>query len=177
MIPVHNPAAFLDRDGVINVDVGYPHRPEDFRFIDGAPQAIRVLNRDGYKVIVVTNQSGVARGLFDEAAVKRFHDHMRSELSRHGAFVDAIYVCPYHPDGQVEHYRVDHPDRKPAPGMLLRAGRDHHIDFSCSFMVGDKESDMQAARAAGVRGYLFTSGNLADFIELILKQAWRPLER
>ncbi|KON64240.1 D-glycero-alpha-D-manno-heptose-1,7-bisphosphate 7-phosphatase [Komagataeibacter europaeus] len=173
----HDPGAFLDRDGVINVDIGYPHRPEDFRFIEGAPEAIRQLNRHGYKVIVVTNQSGVARGLFDEAAVEHFHNHMCAELARHDAFIDAIYMCPYHPDGQVERYRADHPDRKPGPGMILRAQKDYHIDLSRSFMIGDKESDMKAAQAAGVPGYLFKGGNLVNLIELILKQIGRPLER
>lgn len=168
--PERSPAAFLDRDGVINVDIGYPHRPEDFRFVAGAPQAIRALHLHGYKVIVVTNQSGVARGLFDEVAVRRFHDHMCAELARRDAFVDAIYMCPYHPAGTVARYRVDHPNRKPAPGMLLQAERDHHIDFSKSFLIGDKESDIQAAQAVGVPGYMFRSGNLADFVEVILKQ-------
>ncbi len=156
------PAAFLDRDGVINVDLDFVHRPEDLEFVEGAPHAIRRLNEAGVLVVVVTNQSGVARGLFDEAAMDRFHDHLRAELAAHGAWLDAIYACPYHPEAAVERYRRDHPDRKPAPGMLLRAMADLAIDRDRSFLIGDKPRDVQAAQAAGVRGYLFEGGGPID---------------
>ena len=166
--PTLRPAAFLDRDGVINVDHDFVHLPEALEFVDGAPQAIRHLNEAGYLVVVVTNQSGVARGLFDEGALDRFHDHLRSELARHGARLDAIYTCPYHPEAVVERYRGDHPDRKPRPGMILRALADLPIDPARSFLIGDRPRDVEAAAAAGIPGYLFEGGGLDALVGLLL---------
>ena len=115
------PCAFLDRDGTLNVDTGYTHRPEDLTLVEGAREAVRRLNDRGWLVVVVTNQSGIARGYFDEAAMHRFHDAVQAELAQAGARIDAFYFCPHHVDGVVPGYCADHPDRKPAPGMLLRA--------------------------------------------------------
>lgn len=165
------PAAFLDRDGVINIDHGYVVRPEDLAFVSGAPAAIRRLNEAGYCVVVVTNQSGVARGYFTEADVARFHDHMRAELAKHGARIDAIYTAPHHPDATVAAYRADHPDRKPRPGMLLKAFAELPIKKEGSFLVGDKPSDIAAAKAAGIPGHLFESGDLDAFIAAVLALA------
>ena len=148
------PAAFLDRDGVLNVDTGYPHRADDLVLTATAAAAVRRLNQAGYWVLVLTNQSGVARGLFDLAAVDSFHDALQSRLGEAGARVDAFYVAPYHPDGTVAPFNVDHEDRKPGAGMFHRARRDFPILMPRSFMVGDKPSDMEAARRAGVRGVL-----------------------
>jgi D-glycero-D-manno-heptose 1,7-bisphosphate phosphatase len=159
------PAAFLDRDGVLNHDLDYVHRPEDFRWIDGAQAAIKQLNDAGYYVIVVTNQSGVARGYFEEVAVHRLHAWMNDELRRIGAHIDAFYHCPYHPEAKVEAYRRQSEDRKPGPGMLLCAKREWPIDWERSFLIGDKPSDMQAAAAAGVPGHLFQGGDLCEFVE------------
>ncbi|MCX5577568.1 D-glycero-alpha-D-manno-heptose-1,7-bisphosphate 7-phosphatase [Kaistia terrae] len=165
------PAAFLDRDGVINVDHGYTYKPEDMVFIDGARTAIRRLNEAGYLVVVVTNQSGVARGFYSEVDVERFHAHMQAELGKAGAGIDAFYSCPYHPEGTVAEYRVDHPDRKPKPGMILRAFADLPIDASRSFLIGDRPSDMAAASAAGIPGYRFPGGDLDVFVAGVLLQA------
>ena len=119
------PAAFLDRDGVLIVDGGYPHRPEDLVLIDGAIPAVRRLNADGFKVVVVTNQSGVARGYFSLADMDAFHLLLRRTFAAQGAVIDAIYACPYLPDAPVAAFRhPDHPDRKPNPGMILRAAAD-----------------------------------------------------
>lgn len=159
------PAAFLDRDGVLNHDLDYVHQPEDFRWIDGAQAAIKRLNEACYYVIVVTNQSGVARGYFEEAAVHRLHAWMNDELHRVDAYIDAFYYCPYHPQAKVEAYRRQSEDRKPGPGMLLCAKREWPIDWERSFLIGDKDSDMQAAAAAGVPGHLFQGGNLCEFLE------------
>jgi D-glycero-D-manno-heptose 1,7-bisphosphate phosphatase len=169
--PALRPAAFLDRDGVLNQDDGFVFRPEALRFVAGAPAAVRRLNQAGYLVVVVTNQSGVARGLFDEAAMERFHGHLRAELGRHGARLDAIYACPYHPEGLVERYRRDHPDRKPRPGMILRALAELPIDAGRSFLVGDKPRDVEAAAAAGLPGHLFPGGDLDQFVAGVLRQA------
>ncbi|GBR49498.1 D-glycero-alpha-D-manno-heptose-1,7-bisphosphate 7-phosphatase [Neokomagataea thailandica] len=159
------PAAFLDRDGVINVDVGYPHLIETFRFIPGAPEAIKALNDAGYRVVVVSNQSGVARGLFTEEAVRVFNQHIAHSLASFGAKIDAFYFCPYHPEAAVERYRVDHHERKPRPGMIERAASEMTLDLTRSFLIGDRETDILAASAAGIPGYLFKENNLFSFVE------------
>lgn len=154
-------AIIFDRDGVLNEDTGYAHRVEDLRWVHGAMAAIRACNQAGVKVFVATNQSGVARGLYDEAAVHRFHGAMQAELERTGAKIDAFYFCPFHADATIEAFRhPDHPDRKPNPGMLLRALDEHAIAAADALMIGDRESDMEAARRAGVRGVMFTGGDL-----------------
>jgi D-glycero-D-manno-heptose 1,7-bisphosphate phosphatase len=157
------PTAFLDRDGVLNEDRGYTHRPEDLQWVRGARETIRLLNDRGYLVIVITNQAGVARGLYDEAQVGLFHQRMQQELAALGAHIDAFYHCPYHPEAVVPAYKaVDHPERKPNPGMILRAMRDWPVRAEGSFVVGDRESDVEAGRRAGLPGYLFEGGSLLD---------------
>lgn len=159
------PCAFLDRDGVLNHDGGYTYKPEDLRWIDGAREAVLALNDAGYLVIVATNQAGVARGLYREDDVRRFHEKMDEDLGRIGAHVDAYYYCPYHPDATVDRYRhASHPDRKPNPGMINRAMSEWPIDRARSFLIGDKESDLAAARAAGIDGLLFQTGNVRSFL-------------
>ena len=145
-------AIFLDRDGVLNIDTGYPHRPEELRLTASAGEAVRLLNEARVLAIVVTNQSGVARGLFDVADIHLFHAAMQAALAEAGAQVDAFYYCPYHPDGDVAAFAREHPDRKPAPGMILRAMADWSVDPVHAALIGDKPSDMAAAAAAGVRG-------------------------
>ena len=149
------PAVFLDRDGVLNVDHGYPHRPEQLEWIAGAPEAVRLFNEAGYYVIVITNQSGVARGLFGEAAVHDFHAHMQEGLRRHGAHVDAFYYCPHLPEGTVKEFAIRCRCRKPAPGLLEQAAYDWPIERNRSIFIGDKDTDMAAAAAFGVRGIKF----------------------
>jgi D-glycero-D-manno-heptose 1,7-bisphosphate phosphatase len=159
------PALFLDRDGVLNVDRGYVHRWENFHWIPGAREAVAAFNRAGWLVIVVTNQSGVGRGYYSEAEMHALHARMAEDLAKVGAHVDAVYFCPHHPDAAEDHYRhPDPPDRKPNPGMLLRALEDFPIDRERSLMVGDKGSDMEAARRAGIRAVRFRSGDLAAFL-------------
>jgi D-glycero-D-manno-heptose 1,7-bisphosphate phosphatase len=167
-LPARRPAAFLDRDGVLNFDDGYVFRPEALRLVPGAAAAVRRLNAAGYLTVVVTNQSGVARGYFTEADMDAFHAHLVAALARDGARLDAIYSCPYHPEGIVERYRADHPDRKPGPGMILRAIADLDIDTDRSFLIGDRSSDIEAARRAGIPGHLFGTDDLAVFVDRIL---------
>ena len=171
------PAAFLDRDGVINIDHGYVFRPEALAFTPTAIAAIRALNQSGYLVIVVTNQSGVARGLFGSSDVDQFHAHMQHQLAAGGARVDAFYYCPFHPDGTVPAFAREHEDRKPNPGMLLRAIRDWNIDPARSFMIGDKASDVEGAKRAGVHG-VRVAANVCDLAaevdRLLRRQAAEP---
>lgn len=168
------PALFLDRDGVLNEDQGYVHRWSDFRWIPGAQAAISAFNRAGWLVIVVTNQSGVGRGYYSEDDMHRLHARMAEDLAKLGAHIDAVYFCPHHPEAPDEAYRhPDPPDRKPNPGMILRALEDFAIDRDRSILVGDKDSDLEAARRAGVRALLFRGGDLAEFLaaEALLPEA------
>jgi D-glycero-D-manno-heptose 1,7-bisphosphate phosphatase len=160
------PAAFLDRDGVLNVDYGYVHRPEQLEWIDGAPEAVRLLNMAGYYVLVVTNQSGIARGYYDDGAVKLFHAHMQHSLKAHGAHIDAFYYCPHHPEGIIKSLAVPCRCRKPGTGLLEQAARDCPIDINASFLIGDREDDMAAAAAFNIRGVKFNSSkeSLPDLV-------------
>lgn len=166
-----NKAIFFDRDGTLNVDVDYLHDPADFVWTEGAIEAIRWANENGYLVIVVTNQSGIARGYYDEAAVHRLHDWMNAALARQGARIDAFYYCPHHPAGRVPAYTRVCDCRKPAPGMLLRAIAEHEIDPAASLMIGDAASDVTAAKQAGVRGVRYVGGSLADCVREALASA------
>ncbi|WP_375056209.1 D-glycero-beta-D-manno-heptose 1,7-bisphosphate 7-phosphatase [Zobellella sp. DQSA1] len=143
-------AIFLDRDGVINKDTGYVSQSDDFIFIDGVIDALRLLKQKGYLLVVVTNQSGIARGLFTEDDFMRLTEWMDWSLADRDVDLDGIYFCPHHPTegGGAETKVCD--CRKPAPGMLLEAARELSIDLTASYMVGDKVSDLKAAEAAGV---------------------------
>ena len=151
-------AVFLDRDGTINVDHGYVFRAGDFEFIPGAPEAIRRLKDAGYLVVVVTNQAGIARGLYGEDEVHELHRYLDRELERYGAVIDAYYYCPHHPEIGPEPYRRECACRKPFPGMLLQAAADFPLDLSGSFLVGDKLSDIEAGLAAGCAPILVETG-------------------
>jgi D-glycero-D-manno-heptose 1,7-bisphosphate phosphatase len=168
------PAAFLDRDGVLNIDLHYVHRPQQVEWIPGAIKCVRRLNDLGYRVVVVTNQAGVAHGYYGEDSVHALHGWMSDQLAAHGAFVDAFYHSPYHPEARVEQFRRTHVDRKPGPGMILRALSDLDIDKDRSFLIGDKESDILAAQSAGIPGHLFTGGNLNEFLDRCLPVATEP---
>lgn len=160
------PAAFLDRDGVLIEDCGYPHRPEHLVLIRGAAEAVRRLKSLGYLTVIVTNQSGVARGLFTEEQMHDFNALLIQRLAQDGGVIDAVYAAPHHADAVVERYRhPDHPDRKPNPGMLLRAIAEHEIDPAQSLMIGDQPTDVEAARRAGVSGHLFEGGDLDVFVQ------------
>ncbi len=159
------PALFLDRDGVLNEDRGYVHRWEDFRWIPGAREAVAAFNARDWWVFVVTNQSGVGRGYYPEDDVHALHARMLEELAAAGARIDAFYQCPFHPEALEDRYRhPDPPDRKPNPGMLLRAMAEWPVDTARSVMVGDKAIDVEAGRRAGVRALLFPGGDLAAFL-------------
>lgn len=163
--PPLKPALFLDRDGVLNEDQGYVHRWDDFRWIAGAKETVADFNRAGWLVFVVTNQSGIGRGYYTEEDMHALHARMSAELAAAGARVDAIYFCPDHPEAPLERYRhPDPPNRKPNPGMILQALREWPADPGRSLLIGDKPSDLEAALRAGVKGVLFTGGDLRAFL-------------
>jgi D-glycero-D-manno-heptose 1,7-bisphosphate phosphatase len=162
------PAAFLDRDGVLNFDSGYLYEPRACRWTEGAHAAVRELNDRGYFVFVVTNQAGVARGLYDEAAVRHLHAWMNEQFAKSGAHVDAFYYCPHHPEAGTEPYRRICDCRKPKPGMILKALAEWPVDLSRSFLVGDRQSDVDAGRAAGLNSLIYPGGNLKEFISNVL---------
>lgn len=145
-----NAAVFLDRDGVINVDTGYVYDVDDFQFIDGVIEAMLKLKQKGYLLVVVTNQSGIARGYFTEAQFMNLTEWMDWSLADRGVDLDGIYFCPHHPTEGSEPYRQACTCRKPGPDMILDAAKALDIDLTASYMVGDKTSDMKAAVAAGV---------------------------
>ena len=152
-------AAFIDRDGVLNEERAFVHRIEDFVFLPGAIEALRALERAGYRRVVVTNQSGIARGLYTEADYQRLTDQVRERLRGEGVTLDAIEYCPHLADAPLAQYRRACECRKPAPGMLLKAIRALDLDPAGSFLVGDRLTDVQAGRAAGIgRCFLVRTG-------------------
>ncbi len=156
-------AIFFDRDGVLNEEVGYLWEIERFKWIDGARDAIKFCNERGILTVVVTNQSGIARGLYTARDVEILHDFMQKSLAEVGAHIDKFYYCPHHPKGSVEEFSVVCDCRKPKPGMILKACEDFKIEPAQAIMFGDSERDIEAAKAAGLRaGIFFTGGNLLE---------------
>lgn len=150
------PAIFLDRDGTINVERNYVHRVEDWEWIPGAIETIRAFNKAHFLVVVISNQAGVARGMYSDADIHRLHAHVDAMLAKHGARIDKYFYCPHHPEfGKDRHCTC----RKPLPGLILKAQGALGIDLARSWIVGDKASDIDAGKAAGVRGILVTTGH------------------
>jgi D-glycero-D-manno-heptose 1,7-bisphosphate phosphatase len=166
-------AVFLDRDGVINVDKGYIHRWENFEFLPGAIEAMRRFEQAGFALIVVTNQSGIARGFFSVVQYEDLTSKIRRYLTHQGVHLTAIYHCPHYKDGVIEDLSIQCACRKPEPGMLLQAMHDYDLDMAQSVLVGDKIADIEAARAAGVaKAFLVAPGmddsNLVDGAESVV---------
>ena len=171
---LHRRALFFDRDGVINVDHGWVGTRDRFEWMPGTLEAIRAATDAGWHVFVVTNQSGVARGHYDEAAVATLHAWMTDEARRAGGTIDDIRYCPFHEDAAVPAYRRASDWRKPAPGMLLDLIRAWELDPARCVLVGDQESDMAAAKSAGIDAVRFTGGNLAEFVQPIIAPPPQP---
>ncbi len=180
-------AIFLDRDDTIMEDSGYINSPQQVKLVPGAAGALADLRKMGYKIIVVSNQSGVARGIITEQAIAQIHEKLKQLLAEQSAYLDRIYYCPYHPDGVVAKYRKDSDWRKPKPGMLLAAAKEMNIDLSDSWMVGDDYRDIAAGKAASCRTILIKSHkNMpvkqledpeADFEAINLKEAANIVRR
>lgn len=168
---LRKPAAFLDRDGTLNHDDGYTHRIEDFRWMDGAREAIRRLNDAGYLVFIVTNQAGIARGFYDDHAVETLHAWMQRDLARIGAHIDDIRYCPHHPEGQVAALSVVCDCRKPNSGMLKSLIAHWNPDLSRSFLLGDSDKDVQAGTAMHIRSQKVTAGQLLAAVETLMAPA------
>lgn len=169
---MRNKAVFLDRDGTISIEKNYLYKPEDFKFIDGSIGAIRLLNRNNYKVIVVTNQAGVARGYYTEREVDRLHHYINEELKKHNAVIDAFYYCPHHPNGKGK-YKIECNCRKPKTGLFEKAVSDFRVDVTKSYLIGDKASDIEAGKRVGMETILVETGygkrekNRANYDELV----------
>jgi D-glycero-D-manno-heptose 1,7-bisphosphate phosphatase len=161
---------FLDRDGVLNRDIGYVHRPDQIVWIDGAMDAVRACNDADALVFVISNQAGVAQGYYEESAVKALHEWMAQQLARVGAHVDAFEFCPHHETAAVARYRRPCWRRKPEPGMILDLLDRWPVERARSLLVGDKSSDIAAGEAAGIRSFLFPGGNLHQFLGPLLRQ-------
>ena len=155
-----NKAVFFDRDGTLNVDVHYLYRIEDFQWTEDAIAAIKYCNDQDWRVIVITNQSGVARGYYTEQDIQRLHEWMNEDLAKYGAHIDAFYYCPHHPDGSVPQYAVACDCRKPGTRLLDAACADFDINRAKSVMIGDKPIDVECARRAGIKGIRFMGGSL-----------------
>ena len=161
------PAAFLDRDGVINKDKGHVYKINDFEWIDGAKESIKFLNDKGYYIFVVTNQSGIARGYYSEKDVLLLHNHINKELKKIKAHIDEFFISPYHPINTNEYLHLSHL-RKPETGMLDLAVSKWSIDKSKSFLIGDKSTDIECAENFCIKGHLFKNENLLDFIKSVI---------
>ena len=152
------PAVFLDRDGTMNLDVGYLSRREDFHWYPWTIEAVRLLNRAGFLVCVTTNQGGIGLGFYDETFLRGLHEEKSAELTAAGARIDGWYYCPHYPTAVVDHLRVECDCRKPQPGMIRQAASDFPIDLARSYVVGDKTADVGMANAVGARAILVKTG-------------------
>ena len=165
-------AVFLDRDGTINKYVGFLRNIDDFELIDGVSEAIKKINQSGYLAIVVTNQPVIARGEVSWEKLNEIHKKMATLLGKNGAYVDAIYICPHHPDkgfeGERPEYKIDCDCRKPKPGLLRQAAKDFNIDLSQSIMIGDSDRDVEAGEAAGCKS-VKVEQNISHGVEFVLR--------
>ena len=161
-------AIFFDRDGTLNVEKHFLIDPAEFEWIDGAIDAIKFCNEHDFLTIVITNQSGIARGFFSETDVQNLHAWMNSELKKQNAHIDDFFYCPHHPEAVVEKYRLDCDCRKPKSGLFEQACRKYSIDRKNSLMIGDSDRDVESAENFGIRGIKFASGNLFDTLKQVL---------
>lgn len=164
------PVIFLDRDGTINEEVNYLYRPEDLRILPGVAEAVRLFNENGYQVVVVTNQAGVARGYYSEQDVENLHRYLNDLLRRSGAHIDHFFYCPHHPEHGIGGYKRKCRCRKPETGLFERAEEYYRVDKEHSFMIGDKLIDVEAGRNYGVRSILVGTGYGSQIFDKLKKE-------
>ncbi len=168
-----NKAIFLDRDGTINVEKDYLYKIEDFEFVDGVVNALHLLQEAGYKLIIITNQSGIARGYYTEEDYKKLNGWMVNTLKEQGITISAVYFCPHHPTAAVEEYRIDCDCRKPKLGLYEQAINDFNLDISSCFAVGDKIRDCSICESSGCHGFLIASNEKPEVIEAVKKGEYK----
>lgn len=169
-----NKAVFLDRDGTINKEVTYLYRPEDLVILPGVPEAVKILRDNGFCILVVTNQAGIARGYYTVEHMHRLHRYLNEQLKRDGAWIDAFYYCPHHPEHGIGEYRKVCHCRKPDTGMFEMAEREYEIDKNHSYMIGDKRIDVQAGHNYGIRSILVGTGYGREEREKSRRQGEEP---
>lgn len=157
-----NKALFLDRDGIINVDHGYVHKPEDFEFVEGIFELCQLAIKKGYQIFVITNQAGIARGYYDVATFESLSSWMVNEFAKQAITITKVYFCPHHPTKGVNQFVMSCDCRKPEPGMILKAQQDFSIDLKDSIFIGDKISDMQAAKNSGIETRILVDSRYTD---------------
>lgn len=162
---IQKKALFFDRDGILNVDTGYVHRFEEIRWVEGAREAVSRLTKNGWLLFVVTNQSGVARGLYEETDVLELHKKMNDEFNKYGGNIEEFFFCPHLKGAKVPRYDIECNCRKPRPGMILRAMEKYELSAENTFLVGDSPRDVEAAKRAGIQGFLFDENNLDIFLK------------
>lgn len=165
-------ACFLDRDGVLIKEVNYLSKPEQISFYSDTFSALRLLQKNGYKIFIITNQSGIARGYFPESTVKLIHNEINKQLQEHGLTINGYYYCPHYPESNVKKYSKDCNCRKPKPGLILKAAKEHSIDLTKSFFIGDKPSDLYAAKNAGCFSILVETGYGKEHKQLAINEGF-----
>lgn len=171
-----NKAVFLDRDGTINVEKHYLYRTEDFEFLAGAIEGMRLLQDAGYQLVIVTNQSGIARGYYTEDEFTVLNSWMMTELEKHGVGIDAVYYCPHLPDAKIEKYRIVCNCRKPRLGLYERAIKELDIDMNCSWAIGDKLRDCSICERSGCKGFVVGKNEDAELIERVKNGGYRNID-
>lgn len=171
-----NKAIFLDRDGTINVDKEYLSKIEDFEYLPGVIDGLKILQDVGYKLIIITNQSGIARGYYTEEDFLKLNNWMVQDLRGRGIEISKVYYCPHHPEGKIEKYRIDCDCRKPKLGMYQRAIKDFDIDISESWTIGDKIRDSEICQTTDCRGYLISNLEKSDIIDAVKQGECRNIE-
>jgi D-glycero-D-manno-heptose 1,7-bisphosphate phosphatase len=175
-VRMKRPAVFIDRDGTINEQMGYINHISRFMLLPGTAEGIRLLNRHQYLVVIVSNQSGVARDYFPVELVDEVHAHMKALLEKEGARIDGIFFCPHHPNGHVSEYSIECNCRKPKTGLIARACRDFDIDMEGSYFIGDRCTDMELAHRANLQGILVTTGyGLGEIDHVLPKSPFKPI--
>lgn len=174
-MPGKTKAVFLDRDGTLNVEKNYVYRIDDFEWLPGVPEALRWLQSLDYKIIVVSNQSGIARGYYSMKDVLALENHIRQDLARQGSRIDAFYYCPHHPEGVVEEYRKVCDCRKPAIGLFRQADETFHVDAIQSWMIGDAVADIGFGQNAGLKTILVKTGHGEKTQNAMNRSEWQPM--